>query len=523
MDKDNKQKFGEPEGYSPELYSESELNVLEKHIEKHFGKFPNVFHEIFSPDIHVDICIIPPTKKQNFYTLVTMGMGAHKMNVPADLPVRDLERAELLITLPPDWKTDEQDEKWYWPIRALKGAARLPGESDTWLAYGHTIANVGPYAENTELCCVMLFDPLVGGDAGATCVLPGGEKVNFYQLIPLYKSEMDYKRNNGAGALADLMNKARLDFVVHIDRPNLTEGMEVPDPDVPTLDDFILDDAKYHLQSIIEKELPVDEINAYNHLAIYLRWFIEHDLIDENFAERFADAVQAVKEQGGAYDLRVLLRDNELLDGCLIALCFNDEGLTFSNWYYRSGDDAHTYPHDVDLHAEEYFGTERYNSDEFQDEAYLFVPFDERYYQEMSAIMEKKYEMWKSETAESQPQEKTYCISAEDIRPLLTDWQGANGCIASDRITVDGCKVGYCYREQPDPEKEDWDSGWRFLAGDESDEYINNANNSGIYALNTICNLDPDIMIFLNSPYGTAYGRDKDGFFKEEEFTPTED
>ena len=31
------------------------------------------------------------------------------------------------------------------------------------------------------------------------------------------------------------------------------------------------------------------------------------------------------------------------------------------------------------------------------------------------------------------------------------------------------CKVGYCYREKPDG---DWDSGWRFTAGDESEEYM---------------------------------------------------
>ena len=35
-----------------------------------------------SPDIHVDIYIIEPTRKRNYYTLITSGMGAHRMNVP---------------------------------------------------------------------------------------------------------------------------------------------------------------------------------------------------------------------------------------------------------------------------------------------------------------------------------------------------------------------------------------------------------------------------------------------------------
>ena len=38
--------------------------------------------------------------------------------------------------------------------------------------------------------------------------------------------------------------------------------------------------------------------------------------------------------------------------------------------------------------------------------------------------------------------------------------------------------MGYCYREEPDG---GWDSGWRFTAGDESDEYMDDPNNAGIY------------------------------------------
>ena len=67
-------------------------------------------------------------------------------------------------------------------------------------------------------------------------------------------------------------------------------------------------------------------------------------------------------------------------------------------------------------------------------------------------------------------------MKAEDVKPLLSDWKGADGCIATNRITVEGCKVGYCYREKPDG---DWDSGWRFTAGDESDEYMDDPNNAG--------------------------------------------
>ena len=65
--------------------------------------------------------------------MLTMGMGAHRMNVPEELAEYKLERAELAIALPPDWKLDEEslkDERWYWPIGLLKVLARLPISND---------------------------------------------------------------------------------------------------------------------------------------------------------------------------------------------------------------------------------------------------------------------------------------------------------------------------------------------------------------------------------------------------------
>ena len=100
----------------PELYTEEEWNAVETHINTYYGKVENVFHEIVSPDIHVDIYIVPPGDRWGYYRLVTLGMGAHRMAVPADLKEHKLERAELMIALPADWKINDDDEKWYWPL-----------------------------------------------------------------------------------------------------------------------------------------------------------------------------------------------------------------------------------------------------------------------------------------------------------------------------------------------------------------------------------------------------------------------
>lgn len=91
--------------------------------------------------------------------------------------------------------------------------------------------------------------------------------------------------------------------------------------------------------------------------------------------------------------------------------------------------------------------------------------------------------------------------------------QSDSGCFATNRITVDGMKVGYMYREEPDSSFPD--SGWRFFSGDESDEYCDDPKNINVFHLNTICNYDPLIIKYLDSPYGSAWIRKGDKFVED--------
>ncbi len=212
------------EGSSPEVYTEEEMSAIEQHIQSTFGAFDQVLHELDSPDIHVDICVVPPSERRNYYTLVTMGMGAHRMNVPKELAEYNLERAELAIALPPDWKLDEEslkDERWYWPIGLLKVLARLPISNDTWLGFGHTMDKQSPFAEDTKLTAAILTGPQGVEEGGEVCILPGGEEVNFYQVLPLYREEMEYKLEHDADALLERL--AAVSFVVCPDRPSCLE------------------------------------------------------------------------------------------------------------------------------------------------------------------------------------------------------------------------------------------------------------------------------------------------------------
>ena len=96
---------------------------------------------------------------------------------------------------------------------------------------------------------------------------------------------------------------------------------------------------------------------------------------------------------------------------------------------------------------------------------------------------------------------KKFKIPGEDIVEIIPN---SGGCLATDRITVDGCELGYMYREKTSREG---DTGWRFFAGDESPDYLKDSSHSGVYAVNTIANYEPAILAYIDTPAPCAFER----------------
>lgn len=718
---------GDNKSIAPEMYSEDEIDIIEKHIEHYYGNFEFVFHEKVSPDIHVDICLIPPSEECNWYTLVTMGMGAHLMNVPNQLKEDQLERAELVICLPEYWKLDKEhlkDEKWYWPIRLLKELARFPGENNTWLGWGHTVSYDGPLSYTTELCASILINPPcgnIGGNIGGnTCTLPDGEEVNFYQIIPLYGDELEFKLKNGTQKLLDKMNDnillvnphrlnvlnqidietnpiqsseisissvARQEVIAHIEKyfgkinnflhddscseypldiaviaprkehnyytlitvnmsnhevlesddidgntchqellinlppdwklglsdwteekwcwpirlitslarqcirhrtciswgktmelggdntfsegtklcaivllspsifgdksstcktqgagsvefyqviplyreelqfiqdKDIDEFFEIcPDDALETInplrlnvvtdaekigyDISYIDDAKKHEEKIEELHLSADELAPYNHMAIYLRWCIEHNLMSQPFLFRHGDLVDRVKAED-SIDLREFIRDNEDLHGGLSTILLNRVGTMFTKWYnWENRSTPYAYIKDIQAYAMDYFKGRIWNSEDETDAAYLLLPWTEKYYHDMAALIDSRFKEWEDEP-QTDPQ--FLHIPQDNIKLLLKDWSKAIECTVSSRVLVVGCEIATCIRQKPFAEDMGWDSGWLFLADGDED---NDECRYEYCDLNTICNYSPDVMQYLDFPYDTRLVRKEDG------------
>ena len=114
---------------------------------------------------------------------------------------------------------------------------------------------------------------------------------------------------------------------------------------------------------------------------------------------------------------------------------------------------------------------------------------------------------------------KSFFLDATEIKELAP---GHGGCIATDKITVEGLPVCFMYREAPGF---DADSGWRFFSGEESDAYLEDADNSGIYNVNTIANYGQSIIPYLAAPIGSVFEKlpgSKD-FAPVDDWEPDED
>ena len=128
-------------------------------------------------------------------------------------------------------------------------------------------------------------------------------------------------------------------------------------------------------------------MNAYNHLAIFLRWSLENNIIDDYYLEK----VPELKKPDT--DLRKLLGTNELMPKVILLGYFKPEYQHFIISYYNYTEDE-SYPYDIDCYVYSVMKDD-YNKPEYQDEAYLFMNYDDNYYKGLKKYIDKAFKEWK--------------------------------------------------------------------------------------------------------------------------------
>lgn len=201
------------------------IEEISNHIEQHLGPIDTVFHELVSDTVHIDVHIVLPNETCDEIRLVTSGMSDLPMSVPEGSGRPKF--AELMVTLPPHWKLDQEsfkDEDWYWPVRLLKSLARLPHKHGTWLGFGHTVPNgnpAEPYAANTSFTGAIVLPPVTATSEFSQLTIPGIKDVQFYAVVPLYAEEMELKLRKGTDELLERFDRNGVDDKIRLDRQNV--------------------------------------------------------------------------------------------------------------------------------------------------------------------------------------------------------------------------------------------------------------------------------------------------------------
>ncbi len=386
-------------------FSPYELQTVEDHIIEHFGSISRTIPVKESENLNLRIYVIEPTKEKDFYTIVTCGMGAYKMELPDDFKDTDLDRIELLMYLSPAWNMDlalskptglitggtvtpifgSMYDEWNYPVKILKNLAQAPVNNDSYFVMGNIMDDEEPLSPSTNDTGGILISPAYISEEGCVCTLPDGEKVRFLQVMPIQTYEIDRAADLDQSLIFHRM--IFHNFIVYPDR-YLYDYEDIFDEGLA----YLIPLYKYNLVQ------QTGELAAFNHMAVLLRWLIENDLVNDNFTAKYPDEINTVKTAPDSIDLRLFIADKligalrcEILKEDAVdfiqSYCFNDIEGGVKGEYYDALED----------YAVEYFEENNIDTDEMCDLEFLFMKYTENYYQDLAKILDELYEEWSEE------------------------------------------------------------------------------------------------------------------------------
>ena len=215
------------EKFRNRTYFDHHPEVVADHLDQFYeSEEITVYHEMVSPDIHLDVYFIN-SEKHAFNILLTSGMSLLEMSVPQAVEEPELYKfAELMILLPKSIefaKTFPSDSENDWILEMIKQTARFPHHYDTWLSIGHTLqatADLETYSKETDYVGLVVL-PSVTFDQEFTKIKVCDHVINIYSLFPLYKNELEYKIANNYNALLDRLIKKNVQEILNNNRENL--------------------------------------------------------------------------------------------------------------------------------------------------------------------------------------------------------------------------------------------------------------------------------------------------------------
>lgn len=177
---------GKQERVPEEPYTADERETIERYIGDAFGPIGRTYYDGGNTPPRIDIAVTEPVESRSFYTLTTIGMGAHRMEVPPELAEKNQSFAELTVCLPPDWNLMRDT----WPFHVLQETARRPFREHDHISVGS--AYRGEMMRGSGFHGVLILPAAVREGSRSRLMLADGKVVNFYLLLPILEEEWNY-------------------------------------------------------------------------------------------------------------------------------------------------------------------------------------------------------------------------------------------------------------------------------------------------------------------------------------------
>lgn len=146
-----------------------------------------------------------------------------------------------------------------------------------------------------------------------------------------------------------------------------------------------LETAFRHINKFYDMDLGIDRINAFNHLAAFIKYAYDNKWLDDIMYKVEPNLDEIMKDIN---KIRIMLDENQYMDRSIRLNMFKEEYRDFIYEYCIN------YPSDVDKYTLSVMGKEKYNSEEYFNEAYLFLEYNDEYLNGLGKYIEKAYKKY---------------------------------------------------------------------------------------------------------------------------------
>ncbi len=459
-------------------YAYENIDYIREELYDYFGldKSDRRHHFMFVHGIDdVELHFVENESRYGVNYMFTVGLSKYAVDTSTFIRKAGFERIELMLEIPSEWNSKTKNRK----------ASALFKEMKTLIeVFVHLVARRRMLFWSSYFSDIGMFtNPDLFQGACAVfpvemfeCTTLEGDDVNLYQLYALRKEDVDFIKDHSIQTFIAEVNKLE-DLVIDGRDHYFDISSNIAPPERPQVLEWNeIDNVKVHLNLLERENLPPE--STYTHMAIYLRWMDEHDLVAEGFKEVMTkygnDYVKYMKEEQ---------------NGVLPYWIFTKRGADFSEYFYEFYKIGYTYPYLLVCYTEEYFGKDK------EDKTYLDIPYSEDYYAWMSDKIDVAWKKFKE-----------FEERVEGFKPIDIPERNKDAYINEEILLNDG-NITFAYKEKP---VDAADSGWRF---NNEDKELDKAHAVSI-RISDAMEMNRDLDRILNAKEGKAF------FARKRKFSP---